>query len=208
MSADNDDVFSTAEMLKAALAACEELEYNKAIPLLLQLADMSVPVACMNLGYIYKYGSEEENIPANEKQSTFWYSKYFFLLNMLSNNGDWEASYKLASCYQYGDNIACDEKKAVELYAAAAEAGHSKSQYHLATLWKYGWCGLNADRERHLFWLEKATTANYPEALYTKGLFYIGESNSSPSEEGMILIKRSAELGFWPAAEYLKRLNH
>jgi TPR repeat protein len=191
------------EKLKIAKAAFDDLNFKEALPLLLELADQSVPEACMDLGYLYKYGNED--IQADEQLSSFWYSKYFFLLKTLSNQGDHDAAFELACCYQYGDNIRCDEKKAVELYTNSATEGHAKSQFHLSSLWRYGWCGLPKNAQMFLYWLKEAVIAGYPEALYTKGLLSLDEACPEQNAEGLVLVNRSADLGFWPAVEFLKR---
>ncbi len=196
---------NTQDKMEQALAAYSDLDYKQALPLLEELAALEIPDACVHLAYIYADGNED--VAKDEALSTIWYSKYFFLLRRQVQAGDAEASYKLASSYQYGSGIRCDEKKAVEFYTLSASNGHAEAQFHLSCLWKYGWCGLRANPEQRMYWLDQAVRLEHPEALYTFGLMYMQDTDDFDKEQGLHFIRRSAELGYWVAIDYLKWIS-
>ena len=48
-------------------------------------------------------------------------------LKKLANQGDAEALYQLGNCYQNGDGVEQDIKKAVEWWLKASDLGHEKA---------------------------------------------------------------------------------
>jgi len=186
---------------KQVEAAHEAGDLDLAITLLTQLAQEENSKACVYLGLIYRTEKEVQD----SQLSTLWYSRYVFLLKKRAEAGDLESLFALGNMYQYGDILKQDEKKAVSIYQQCADAGLIEAQFHLSGLYQYGWCGCPMDEDSFLYWLEKAVSNHHPEALYTKGL-YLSE-DGVPSEESYSLIRQSAQLGFWPAKEYLERRN-
>lgn len=152
-----------------------------------------------DLGYIYKTGNEHVNID-NEK-SIGMYKRYIDLLWKKFNDHDSSAGFLLGNEYQYGEVVEKNESLAVKLYEKCAKNGHGQAAFHLSCLLQYGWCGLLQNMSLAREWLDIAVNAEWPEALYHKGL-QLCSGNISP--EGLVLIKRSADLDFWPAIEYLK----
>lgn len=51
-----------------------------------------------------------------------------------------------------------DEKRAFTLFRASAEKGHAPGMYRLALCYKQG-VGVKKDRQRYLYWLQKAADA-------------------------------------------------
>ncbi|UYZ84272.1 hypothetical protein MTZ49_01445 [Entomomonas sp. E2T0] len=134
-------------------------------------------------------------------QSSQWNDKYLFFLKKYSDDGNLEATLELGRAYQYGSCIGINNKKAVALITKAAEGGLDEAQFHLQGLYRYGWAGLAKDYEKVSYWLDKAAAQEHLEALYQKGLdLLVLDSNRS---KGINYIKRSADLGFWVAIEYL-----
>jgi uncharacterized protein len=181
-----------------ARAAYEADDVATAIERFTPLAEQGVIEACHYLGFIHK---TEPNF-MDPQRSGLWYGKYLLLLRRAAESGDSGALLSLGKHYQYGDLVGVDESKARSLILRAAQAGHAQAQFHLATLFLHGWCGCRRDEDLYLEWLYRAADALHPEALFKKGMLL---RTQDADEEGMALIRRSAELGFWVAQEFIEQ---
>ena len=65
-----------------------------------------------------------------------------------------------------------DYERAFTFYTKAAEQGDPISQYNLGVMYKDG-KGVNKDRAKAIFWLEKASNEGLVEAQYLTGLYYL-----------------------------------
>lgn len=185
-------------MLLDAEAAYEADDIPAAIEQFTLLAEQGVIEACQYLGFIYK----TEPGFADPQQSGLWYGKYLLLLRRAAESGNLDAVLSLGMHYQYGDLVGVDDSKAKTLILRAAQAGHADAQFHLATLYLHGWCGCRKDEALYFEWLDRAANAQHPEALFKKGTLLRA---TGADEEGMALIRRSAEQGFWVAREFISK---
>lgn len=190
------DKASDEQLFQQATQAYEGESLAEALRLFTLLAERDHPEACQYLGLMYRTG---DGVPKDESKAAFWYAKHTVLLRRLAESGDLDALVGLGKLYQHGQVVATDHTKAVAAFEKAANAGHVGAQFHLATLYKHGWCGLPQDDVRYQEWLALAAKSGHPEALYLSGLQLIHERR----DDAIKLIKRAAESGFWPAREYL-----
>ena len=65
-----------------------------------------------------------------------------------------------------------DYERAFTFYTIAAEQGNPISQYNLGIMYKDG-RGIDKNKEKAIFWLEKAAKKGVIEAQYLTGLYYL-----------------------------------
>ena len=65
-----------------------------------------------------------------------------------------------------------DYERAFTFYTIAAEQGNPISQYNLGIMYKDG-RGVDKNKEKAIFWLEKAAKKGVIEAQYLTGLYYL-----------------------------------
>jgi len=80
-----------------------------------------------------EFESNDRNKKIDRKQD-----KNDIKINEDINKYDAKELFALAKCYENGTYVEEDQKKAIELYTLAAEAGNSKAQNNLAILYKDG----------------------------------------------------------------------
>ncbi len=69
----------------------------------------------------------------------------------------------LGFCYQRGNGVGVDEKKAAELYSMATSQGHCESQYWLGEMYLHG-RGVPKDKAIAEDWLTKAAEGGRDDA--------------------------------------------
>ena len=72
-----------------------------------------------------------------------------------AEQGDVDAQYNLAVCYENGTGVERDEQKAVEWYKKAAEQGDARAQFNLALCYKNG-IGVEKDEQKAVEWYKEA----------------------------------------------------
>ncbi len=180
-----------------AVQAYERDEMKRAIEMFRELADHGEAQACVYLGLIYSTG---DGVQTSISTSEFWFRRQRVLLDKQSKQGDLNASLALGKIYQYGNHTNIDETKAISLIRAAAQGGHAEAQFHLATQYQYGWCGLEENHEEYEKWLDRAVVSKHPEAMFVKGNQILDQSRAA----GMALIREAADAGFFLAQEFLE----
>ncbi|CAB4489044.1 unnamed protein product [Rhizophagus irregularis] len=76
-------------------------------------------------------------------------------LEILTKNNDLEAQYNLAVCYQSGDGVKSNYRKAFELFLSAAKRGNLDAQYNLAICYMDG-MGTQKDKKKAFKWFLKS----------------------------------------------------
>lgn len=89
-----------------------------------------------------------------------------------AEDGDVQAMWHLAKCYEYGKGVKKDYEKAIEWYRQAADGGSSAAMRSLAINYKGGRCGLEKDNRKAINWLRKAADAGDNYASFTLGDLY------------------------------------
>lgn len=95
-------------------------------------------------------------------------------LRAASDQGDLQATFRLAESYFTGRGMAQDHKEAERLFVLAAEKGHAEAQAMLGTWRLFPYLsGVSADPADALQWLERAAEQGEPRAMEYLGLFYV-----------------------------------
>jgi len=122
---------------------------NKAIALYQKAANSGDTYGIYNLAFAYRYDHER---PADARQ----------LFERIAD-GYPPAQYELAIMYGLGLGGAKDEKRAAQLYLAAAEKNYIPAQYNLGVLYMKGE-GLSQDTKTAELWLKKAADQGHTKA--------------------------------------------
>lgn len=134
---------------------------KKAYKLFLEAADLSEDAKC-NLAMCYEKGCGTEE---DFEQAIITYRELAFdgntfavksLERLVDKIEDSWALFELARCYDLGEGVECDIKKAVEYYTRAAEMGNDKARHNLAHLYRYGAPGLEIDYEKAIKYYSEA----------------------------------------------------
>lgn len=108
------------------------------------------PVAQFNYGTFCWTG--RGGIPEDRVQAVFWWEK-------AANGGIPNAKTNLGVCYRDGIAVEKNLNKARNLFIEAAAENHLQAQYQLGLLFES-----EGNRERALYWLEKAASAGHEKA--------------------------------------------
>ncbi|KXB91036.1 tetratricopeptide repeat protein [Megasphaera hutchinsoni] len=85
--------------------------------------------------------------------------------------GDAKAQTFLGKCYQYGQGVAQDDKKAIEWYQKAAAQGDADAQTHLGLCYQVG-KGVAQDDKKAVEWYQKAAAQGDASAQTLLGVCY------------------------------------
>ena len=129
---------------------------------LLRKAESGDVDSIIDIALAYTYGEEGED---NIDKSYYWFSRALEIEpeNVRAING-------LGNCYYYGDGVAKDELKGVQLYRKAAEMDGMGGQYNLAK---------HLEKEKNpecMEWFQKVSDAGDEDAPFDMAcIFYDGE---------------------------------
>ena len=145
------------------------------------------------------------------------YKDKFSELYVEAHNGDAEAQYQLAYCYEYYrpwisgyDKTACDPKKAFYWYMKAAEQGYIGGQRQVSICYSNGF-GVNKDYAQAFYWAKKCAERDDYNGCYLLGICYAyGHGVEKNIEEAVRWLKKAVILGsgFKSAEELLKELGY
>lgn len=94
--------------------------------------------------------------------------------------------------YYNGQGVEEDEKKSLELFKEAAEAGDVNSMNMLALQYRNG-CGCAVDSDKSFYWQEKAAKSGNSYATVKLGLHYLkGIGTEQNFEKGLELLRQKA----------------
>jgi uncharacterized protein len=108
-------------------------------------------------------------------------------LTKRAENGDACAQHSLALCYDAGEGVKEDKKRAAEWYAKAANQGHWWAQYMLGIHYKFG-IGVIKDDSEAAKWFRKAADHGMAPAQFELGFLY---------DEGNGVTQNSSEAAKW-----------
>jgi TPR repeat protein len=119
--------------------------------------------AYLNLGYV---GGYEGNV--NQDQSWHPPSPQDLVkqYRQAASEGDAEAQYKLAECYENGDGVSKALAEAVKWYRRSAEKGLAAAQCSLGRCYQNG-DGVSKDLDEALKWYQRAADQGDSEAQYS-----------------------------------------
>ncbi len=188
----------------ALRVAIEHYEHDRmefAIREFLALADQNCEDAFLYLSMIYRDGDGTEK---NEFKAAQYKKKWFQIIETQASMGLVDYQLRLAYMLQFGDGVAIDEGRAIEIFLKLANKGNGEAQFQLSRIYAHGNCGQRKNNPLELHWLAEATNSEWPMAIYYTALF-LEESENMPEnfEKRYKLMQRASELGCWQAKEYL-----
>jgi len=151
----------------------------------------------------------EKHDRKNLSEAQRWAARYVDRVRSLADSGNREWRRKLAYMRQYGDRIKIDESKSLEEFQRLAEEGDAESQYHLSTLYAKGKCGLAANNDMYIMWLELAVSNGFPDAQYDLANIILSQNKLRGDDcaRARNLLHQSAKAGFKMSEEALARLE-
>ncbi len=124
----------------------------------------SVDAMCV-LGDIYDEGNEELGIEVDLKQSFYWY-------NEAAKNGQAQAQFNVAKCYENGKGTKKNRPKALTWYKKAAEQGHCAAMNDIGIYYAQG-VVVERDYAEAFKWFKRAAEdESYAGALYNLARCY------------------------------------
>jgi len=143
------------ESYNQAVDAFETKNYRFALKIFKQLADLGIPEAQYNLGFMFQHGT---GVDADWKQAASWYLK-------AAINGLAVAQHDIGICYYHGNGIEQSYDKAIEWMKKSAEQNYSPAQYNLGAMY-YSNEAITQDLEESFAWHSKSAKNNDTEASY------------------------------------------
>ncbi|MCV6637823.1 hypothetical protein [Candidatus Albibeggiatoa sp. nov. NOAA] len=129
------------------------------------------------------------------------------ILIQKADNGDIDASNKLAGMYKTGDGVPKDYEKAFYNYKLGAEMGDKEAQTQLGIMFEKGQF-VKRDDEKAIEWYRKAANQGYPEAQTHLGrMIYYGKGTEKDETEGMRLLLLASNNGYVQADSVIDEIN-
>ncbi len=161
--------FSDEEKYEQASNYYEAKEYEKAIPILKELADKNHAKALNLLGVFYNYGYI---VPKNMQKAVELYQK--------SADLGWRGAQRnIGICYDLGEGVSQNKEnayiwydKAFRQYKELAEKGDADAQLEMGAIYYHGRIRSGKDYSKALPWLEKSANQGNDKALNLLGLMY------------------------------------
>lgn len=225
-SSDAENVYIYDQETNKKLKQAEDLinndQYNKAFPILLELAKQGNPVAQNDVGIGYQYGF---NGITNEKKAIEWYTlaakqnhapsihnlgliafnkakkeddyqKALTLFEKAAQLGSYEAINYIGIYYENGIIFPQDSTKALEKFKIAAEHGNASGQFNLGQAYYYG-KGVKQDYKKAFEWYTKSSEQNYATAaIQLASLYDEGKGTDKNTNKAIELVKPYAEQGY------------
>lgn len=183
-------------------------DYERARQLYEQAANHGEIEGLYRLALMFRDG---QGGPADDERAKQLFEEFIRLIRKAANEGDAIAQRRLGQMLQYGDGILKNETEAVRWITRAAENGTAEAQFHLSRLYAYGWCGLRENASAEALWLSKASDANYPEALYIRGVkeanYFLHSNDTSALVAARNLLTKAMEVGYGEAKVLLEQLS-
>lgn len=190
--------------LKTAERLIDNLELDKALPLVHSLIDLGVVEAYGMLAYIYDYKHQTLGM-YNKKIIKNAYTKYYEELEKDFNNGNLLSGMKLAGALRFymSNNIDQNDKKALFIYQKCASNGLDKAAIILSEIYRMGDLGVKVDFDKSISLLEAAVKRENIEAMHELGilLFKINKNKA------LNLIQMAAQRGYWQSIDYLASIH-
>lgn len=193
-----------SKKLQEAISCYENDEIELAIPLLLDMAGEGCEESNLLLSLIYRDGDGVEKDEVTAKR----YKKRYVQIVERKAETDERYRLKLAALLQFGDGVDKDESTALDIYMELAKRGNPEAQFTLYSIFSHGWCGQAEDQVVAKKWLVEAANADWPEAICTLAISLLHEDKSQATMDKVVpMLKKSVELGHWPAEEQLLSLK-
>ena len=178
-----------------------EINFDKAIELLLDLAEQGDPFGKILIAGFYYKG--DCGFPLNVRKAKKMAGEVIEQIKQLSNEGDEKAAYILGSAYEEGLFLGQNYKKAAECYRKAAEAGEICAMTELGLLYENG-TGVTRDYKKAIEWYRKAAEAGDTSGMVQLGIMYQdGIGISKDYEKALELYLKAADAGYGLAVDKL-----
>ena len=142
------------ELLKKALSLSCNKDYEQALSIYTQVANMGNPKAQLETGKMYRFGMGTSK---NLKTAADWFEKS-------ANLGYAEGLVEYGKCYYYGEGRPNNKQKAFPIFMKAAEKNNLYGHYYVALLYHYG-TGVEKNLKKALDHYQKAITAGFSESI-------------------------------------------
>lgn len=146
------------ELNQEAKKFLENQQFDKAVPLLKQSAELGNSEAQYNLGYCYQSGIEVEK---NQKIAIDWFQKS-------AHQGFNDAFYQLMMAYGNGDGVEQDPKKAFSYAVKCAENNDETCMWNVINCY-YSGMGVEKNIDKMLEWATRLGKLDNPENLSKSG---------------------------------------
>ncbi|KAF9023099.1 hypothetical protein BGZ52_013395, partial [Haplosporangium bisporale] len=154
---------------------------------LMDSAQRDDPRAQYLLGKYFEEG--QEGSQKNPGQALQWYTKAAY-------NGENDALFRAAYCYEHGIGTAPNLKGAEDWYTAAANKGHLEAQFHLAELYTRGGTGVAKNLKAAFDLYLKAAYASHTAATRRVGECLMrGEGCQATAEGAAMWFETAAKNG-------------
>ena len=131
------------------------------------------------------------------------YSQAVEIFQRLANQGNTEAQYYLAKCYNNGWGISQDYQKSFYWNERAANQGNGKAQNNLGVCYRQG-VGVEKDLQKAVYWYEKAANQGIAVAQNNLGsCYYNGEGVAKDLQKAVFWFEKSANQGNAKAQNHL-----
>ncbi|QMT46594.1 sel1 repeat family protein [Neisseria bacilliformis] len=189
------------EVLKTAEELLDNLEVDKALPLVQSLAGAGVTEAYGMLAYIYDYKHQNFGSP-DEQTVAAAYGNYYAALEQDFRRGNLRAGMKLAGALRFhaANHIAKDDQKALLIYQQCAAEGWDEAAITLAEIYKTGDLGVEADFGRCISLLASAAEKGNAQAMHELGILLLPNHRS----RALDWIAKAAQKGYWQSVEYIR----
>ncbi len=149
---------NASELNEQSKKLIETQEFDKAVPILKQAAELGNAESQYNLGYCYQAGIGVEQ---NAEKAIEWYSK--------SAGQDWnDGLYAMMMAYGSGNGVQQDFNKAFSFALKCAENGDGTCMFNVINCYKEG-MGTDKDIDKMLEWAIRLGKLQNPENLQKSG---------------------------------------
>lgn len=152
--------------------------------------DKKYPPACNTLGYMYLQGVDKIFKDSAEAVKLF---------EIGANEKDTNCLTNLGWCYDYGEGVEQNHKKAFDLYLEAAYLGNIKAMSNVGYSYRHGQ-GCEKNPKKCIEWLAKSSELGDPSGQQNLGFCYeIGFGVKEDKNSAFRLFMNAAESGYGPA---------
>ena len=212
--AESGDAFSQCEL---GYHYIENEDYEKALFWYRKAAEQDYGMGLYNVGLCYEYG---EGVEKNLETAVEYYhkaaqqgdadaqcmlgcyygegtknpdfEKSFFWFQKSAEQGNLNAKFNLSSCYEYGEGVKRDRKKANALLLEVAAAGYPLAQYYVAFYYRKGRYGFPKDLKKAFSWYRKSAMGGDEDAQIELARLYDSEKNY---KKALYWYRRAAKQG-------------
>ena len=130
------------------------------------------------------------------------FSRAYYFYDLSAQLGDDDGLCCLALCYEHGNGVALDYKKAITVHALACAAGSAPAMMNLGNCYSWG-RGVPQSPETAMRYYEKAANMNYGEAQNNLAICYLkGEGTEKNEEQAFYWFRLAADIHNVPEAQY------